>query len=207
MRLIVGCCCLSVLLCQIGHASTSKKIDSSLTVLLDFQDRHAAVPLKPLERELQGMFSDAHIHVNLKLKNTVRDYTEFKELVVFKLKGHCTLDNLPIGAISDERGPLAMTYSVDGEILPFGEVECDRLQRTMQGNPHATGLFRQSAFNTALARVMAHEIYHMLACSNVHTKSGVTKESLSTHELSSGALSFPPEVKRQLLIKENGPNR
>jgi predicted nucleotidyltransferase len=206
MRLIVGCC-LFVLFCQGSYASNSNESDSSLTVLLDFQDAHASVPLKPLQRELQGILSDAHIRVNVKLKSALPDYAEFKELVVFKLKGHCTLDGLPIAALSDERGPLAMTYSVDGEILPFGEVECDRLQRTVRANPHSMGLFRQSAFNTALARVIAHEIYHMLACSNVHTKSGVTKESLSALELSSGALSFPAEAKRRLLSKENGPDR
>ena len=101
-------------------------------------------------------------------------------------------ESLPIGALSDERGPLAMAYSSDGAILPFGEVECDRIRSSLErvvghGNP----VIYQSAFGSALGLVVAHEIYHMLSHSPDHTKTGVTKESLSAREMLSGSLSLP----------------
>ncbi len=109
------------------------------------------------------------------------------------------MNALPIGALSDERGPLAMTHSVDGELLPFGEVECDRvrtaLQRTVgRSNPEA----HQVEYGVALARVMAHEIYHMLAKSAAHTREGVTKQALSSTELSRETLRLSPPAQTAL---------
>lgn len=112
-------------------------------------------------------------------------------------------DGLPIGALSDERGPLAMAYSSDGVILPYGEVECDRIRQSLQrligrGNP---GTY-QSAFGAAMGLVVAHELYHMLARSPQHTENGITKESFSARDMLSGNLSLP-EVAR-LAMRESG---
>jgi hypothetical protein len=104
-------------------------------------------------------------------------------MVVLMRSADARLNGLPVYA----DGPLAMTHSVNGELLPFGEVECDRvrtaLQRTVgRGNPEA----HQTEYGVALARVMAHEIYHMLEKSAAHTKDGLSKEALSATELSRG---------------------
>lgn len=95
------------------------------------------------------------------------------------------MNALPIGALSDERGALAMTYSVDGELLGFGEVECDHVRGCIlralgTGNPAA----QEPLYGQALARVMAHELYHMLVHSSLHTRDGLTKERLSGWDLS-----------------------
>ena len=85
-----------------------------------------------------------------------------------------------------------MAYSSDGTVLPFGEVECDRVRDSVrrvlgQGNSRAF----DSIYASAIGMVMAHEMYHMLANSPLHTKSGVTKESLTAHELLDPGLSLP----------------
>ena len=92
-----------------------------------------------------------------------------------------------------------MTYSVDGQLLSFGEVECDRVRRSVQqavgkGDPEK----HQVALGVALARVMAHEMYHMMSNSSVHTKDGVTKESLSARELSQEMLPFSRKAQSAL---------
>lgn len=38
----------------------------------------------------------------------------------------------PVPYRYDERGPLAFTHSVDGEILPFSEVACDKVRSSLQ---------------------------------------------------------------------------
>jgi hypothetical protein len=165
----------------------------AVTVLMEFTGVRSATSLNALKSELQTILSDSHLHLDLQLKSGRPDTSVSGDLVLFKMKGECTMNALPVGALSDERGPLAMTHSVNGELLPFGEVECDRvrtaLQRTVgRSNPEA----HQTEYGIALARVMAHEIYHMLAKSAAHTKEGVTKEALSSRELSSGTLRLAP---------------
>ena len=104
---------------------------------------------------------------------------------------------LPVGVLSDERGPLAMTYSSDGELLHFGEVECDRVRQSLQrvlgkGYPER----REAALGMALGVVMAHEMYHMIANAKDHTGEGITKHSLSAEEMLAGRLSIPDAARK-----------
>lgn len=165
---------------QGGEQSTP----AAVTVLLDFEQTHSTAPLSAMRRELQKIMGAAGVSVDVQLKSETAEHEQFSRLVFFKMKGACTMNALPVGALSDERGPLAMTYTSDGKLLPFGEVECDRVRESVErtlgrGDPEG----QQLAYGTALARVMAHEIYHMIANSKGHTKDGATRESLSSREL------------------------
>lgn len=192
--LFLGCVPLS-------HAAGPDVASPSLpiTVVLDFEQPHSSVSLESLQHELQRILAAARLKVDLRLNSDLPNAPQFRDVVLFKMKGHCTMEALPIGALSDERGALAMTYSVDGTLLPFGEVECDRVRESIQrslgkGNPE----IHQAAFGVALARVIAHEMYHMITNSSIHTKEGVTKESLSGRELSQDVMSYPSRAKSAL---------
>ena len=163
-----------------------------VTVLVSFEHSHPAASLNAMEHQLDSMLAGTGLKLVLRDRSAVPPRAEFGELLVFKMKGHCSMDALPVAALSDERGPLAMAYSSDGTVLPFGEVECDTVRHSLQRlvgkyNPRAY----QSAFDAALGMVMAHEIYHMLAQTPEHTHRGVTKASLSAQELFEGKLSLP----------------
>jgi hypothetical protein len=157
---------------------------AAVTVILDFEQANWTAPLPAMKRELQNIMKSAGVRVDVQLKSEAAEHAQFSRLVLFKMKGACTMNALPVGALSDERGPLAMTYTSDGKLLPFGEVECDRVRESVErtlgrGDPEG----KQLAYGTALARVMAHEMYHMIANSKSHTKDGATRESLSSREL------------------------
>jgi hypothetical protein len=99
------------------------------------------------------------------------------------------MDSFP--ALLDERGPLAFTFTTDGRILPFGEVKCDRLRDSiktaMSGADYKQG---NQLLGRAMGRVLAHELYHMLAQSKGHAKGGVARESLSARQLIAEQLDF-----------------
>ena len=175
--------------------SAKPEVAVPVTVLLDFEQPHSPASFLALKQELARILTPARFAVDLRIRSEVSASAEFRELVLFKMKGACTMSALPIDALSDERGALAMTYSVDGQVLPFGEVECDRVRLSVQravgrGSSEA----HQAAFGVALARVMAHEMYHMIAKSSAHTKGGITKKSLSGRELSQETLPLPGEA-------------
>jgi hypothetical protein len=197
MRLVAFFCCL---LASAGLLCASSNPDlRPVTVVMDFTGVRSAASLNALRTELQTILADSHLQIDLQLRSNWADAPVSGDLVLFKMKGYCTMNAIPIGALSDERGPLAMTHVVDGELLPFGEVECDRvrtaLQRTVgRSNPEA----HQVEYGVALARVMAHEIYHMLAKSAAHTREGITKEALSSAELSREPLRLSPAAQTAL---------
>ena len=191
MRLVALCCLLAFASVTEAETTANTVSASALTVLLDFDQKPSSISVAALGHELQNILAESRMKIDVRMKNEISEHAEFEGLVLFRMKGACSIDSLPIGALSDERGALAMTYAVNGEMLPFGEVQCDRvrrsIQRTLQGGTSRT---RETALGIALARVMAHEMYHMLSNSRLHTKDGVTKESLSGRELLNNSLTF-----------------
>lgn len=191
----VALLCLFPAVCLLHAALNPATTALPVTVLLDFEQPHSSASLDAMQQELNRLLSPVRLKVDLRLKAEVPESAEFGELLLFKMKGSCTMKALPIGALSDERGPLAMTYSSNGQILSFGEVECDRVRESLQRvfgkrNPDA----HEAAYGVALARVMAHEMYHMMGNCAAHTKHGLTKESLSGRELSEDTLPLAAEA-------------
>jgi hypothetical protein len=171
----------------------------NVTVLVDFEKPYSTASIDAMRQELQTLFAPSGLKIDLRLKNQLPPGSEFNQLVVFKMKGACSMVAMPIGALSDERGPLAMTYSSDGELLHFGEVECDRVRQSLQrvlgkGYPEK----RQTALGMALGVVVAHEMYHMMANAKGHTAAGITKHSLSTDEMLDGDLSIPGVARKAM---------
>ncbi|HUP90599.1 MAG TPA: hypothetical protein VM100_14720 [Longimicrobiales bacterium] len=81
-------------------------------------------------------------------------------------------------------GALAFAHSSDGRILPFIEVKCDRVRnhaRAAFWGPDASR--SEYLYGRALARVVAHELYHVLTGRKEHTPAGLTRKSLSGMEL------------------------
>jgi predicted nucleotidyltransferase len=168
-----------------------------VTVLVDFEKPYSEASVDALRSELQTLFAPWGLKIDLRVKNQLPPGAEFNQLMVFKMKGACSMVSMPIGALSDERGPLAMTYSSDGELLHFGEVECDRVRHSLErvlGKGHSEK--RQTALGTALGMVMAHEMYHMMANVKGHTGAGVTKHSLSAEEMLAGDLAIPDAARK-----------
>jgi hypothetical protein len=164
-----------------------------VTVVLEFEHGGEHLPLSEVGPQLRKLLSGTNLQVELRLRSELPAHAQFGEVVLFKMKGHCVAGSaLPVDELSNPQGALAMTYMTDGEILPFGEVECDRVRQSLarlRSSDYASQSPRE--FGLALARVMAHEIYHMLSQSTVHTADGVTKESLSPRELVMPNMQFP----------------
>jgi hypothetical protein len=192
MRSVAFClCCVAF-----AQAATQK-----VTVLVNFQKPHSAVSVEAFRQELKDLLEPAGVTVELMLRSELGNYPEFSELVVFEMKGSCSMDaaSMPPEPTYDERGPLAKSYSSEGQILHFGEVECDRVRQCLQRvMGRGQSQKDQAPFGTALGIVVAHELYHMIAGEKAHTKSGLTKESLSARDLLNGGISIPRAAREAL---------
>jgi hypothetical protein len=169
-----------------------------LTIVLDIKDRHySAVSLTAMEAEAQRIFDTAGLKFDWRLKSDLPAHAQFANVVIFTLSGSCRMDMTPM--LIDERGPLAFTYTSDGEVLPFGEVRCDRVKASLQRSPQSIRAHDwNTTFGMALGRVMAHELYHMLSEQGGHTSEGVTKKSLSAQQLVSGSMRLDPEALQRI---------
>jgi len=111
------------------------------------------------------------------------------ELAVITFKGRCDVSG--ISGRGTQPGALGWTHVSDGNILPFSDVDCDRIRGFIQGAlvtiPKED---REEVFGRAVARVLAHELYHIFANTQRHGSCGVAKEAYSVQDLMSGGFAF-----------------
>jgi hypothetical protein len=155
----------------------------NLTVLLSIDGKASSAALKELKTELNAIMKDTGRTLDVRLRSQTAPNETFNDLVLVKLKGTCTMQRLV--PFMDERGPLAWTHSVDGAVLPFAEVSCDRIANAVAGA--LWGGERKQAdqlLGRALGRVLAHELYHILGKTHEHNADGsLAKEALSAKQL------------------------
>jgi hypothetical protein len=162
---------------------------SAVTLVLQFDQAYSARSLDVMEREVALIVSESGVKVDWKLLADVRSSDSFEFLVVVRFRGACNMEPAP--PLGDERGYYGKTYVTDGSVLPFSEVECDKISSSIRpAMSRGQWRDRDSILGRALGRVLAHELFHMLAKTQHHAGEGVTKSALSPAQLISGKLSM-----------------
>ena len=88
-------------------------------------------------------------------------------------------------------GALGWTHVSDGAILPFSEIDCDRIRQFVQKELlYRKPAEREEIFGRAIARVVAHELYHIFANTHHHGSDGVAKAAYTVQELLSDDFVF-----------------
>jgi hypothetical protein len=145
-----------------------------------------------LQQELQRVLLPAGIQ--LLWPTGPEDKTkESERLVVGSFDGNCSAGELPLlKPIGIPKDTLADTLvSRRGRVLPFFHVDCTSVVRTLRPVlDHVSMPMRDAILGRALARVIAHEIYHILAQSTDHAESGVAKPQFSLRDLMAERLDF-----------------
>jgi hypothetical protein len=148
--------------------------------------------------ELNRIFRRTPMRVEVKDRKDLRPGTDVPDLVYFRVKGDCRVR--PTDPVYlDERGPLGLTYLNDGEMTSFGEVRCDKVRAAarsaMWGGDYARAA---ELMGRALARVMAHEVFHMVARETQHSHEGVFKRSLTGKQLIQDTLELQNQDSERL---------
>lgn len=163
----------------------------NLTVLLDIEQKHSQRALTEMRKELAKVFKPTNLTLDVRLRQDTKPEETFSDVVLVKLKGTCRMQNY--APLMDERGPFAWTHTVDGKILPFSEVACDHVARSIQQAIGSESRDRDRLLGRALARVMAHEIVHMVGKCSDHSHAGVFRHALSGRQLIAEKLELEPE--------------
>jgi hypothetical protein len=161
-------------------------------LLLRFDNPPALTFITTMQTEVTRLLVPADLRVRWMTPEDLGAQT-FTRALVFSFHGDCRA--LPAETAS-ERVPLpvilAETAVSESTILPFGEVNCDRLRGFLSGEgPRGAGV--ESRLGLATARVVAHEMYHVLLQTKEHGKTGISRAAHTPSALLSKSLRFDDE--------------
>jgi hypothetical protein len=179
----------SLVACAIALlASTASAADNgrSVTVLLDFRGDASPRAVDALQTELTKLMRPAGIEFGYRIGSELGPGPEPTDIVVVRFKGKCRRD--AVSPLLDESGPFAITHVSHGEILPFAEVACDRVRTSIRSITN--GNVTDDVLGRALARVVAHEMFHIFAGTPHHGEEGVARHALTSRDLTADNIRF-----------------
>jgi hypothetical protein len=180
---------LSLLLVALPAIGQERRADPPIALYTSFQQPVSPTVLQALRDELDGLMEPALMHLEWRSLSGVSGSEVASELAVVKFLGRCDVDALEMKA--GHPGALGWTHVSDGIILPFADVDCDRIRSFVQKDlmfVHASD--REEAFGRAVARVLAHELFHIFTQTAHHGSDGVGKSAFTVQELLSDDFQF-----------------
>ena len=137
--------------------------------------------LGEMKSELSALMERAGFEIDW-LAMPVSNGTVAGDLVVVEFRGSCVA---PSALVRRSRiVQMGSSAVADGKVLPFSWVDCTAVAQLIE--PYMTRqqrAQRELVYGRAMARVLAHEFYHVLGRTLSHTASGLTKARLEPRDL------------------------
>jgi hypothetical protein len=159
-------------------------ISPTVGVYMNFEAAPVGTALEFMQREVDKLLEPAGVKVNWRLTRDNRGDEAYSRLMVLKFIGACRADWSVQARVDDEAAAVGDTEVAEGQVLPFSEVRCDVVRRALSYLAPATSKEqRQEALGVAMGRIVAHELYHVLARTTLHAEKGLAKASQTLRDL------------------------
>jgi hypothetical protein len=171
-----------------------------IALYTQFQQEPPQAVTDALRDELEFIMAPLGLRFEWRSLPNVRGDEIAVELAVLTFKGRCDVTGLLPRTTNP--GALGWTHVSDGNILPFSDIECDRIRGFIQKDLLAVHPEeREDAYGRAIARVVAHELYHIFANTSQHGSFGVGKSAYTAQELLSDDFQF--EAKESMALRNS----
>jgi len=150
-----------------------------VTLILQFEAQHSEPSVNEMKRELQNLMRPSGVELSWRSLDEISSKDSFPSVVVVTFHGTCQTKPIAPPLPTD---PVALAYAhvSNGTVIPFADVECDRVRSSLTSTPGARS---DLLFGRALGRVLAHELHHIIGQTRAHTQQGVSRKSLSARDL------------------------
>jgi hypothetical protein len=137
-----------------------------------------------MQRELETLMQTAGYNVEWKALGSSSGDTD-GAIAVVELRGTCRPPEGNSYVEPAEDGASLASTAVDGnQVLPFSWIQCGTLTRFLAPSLARTAPGqRDFLYGRAMGRLLAHELYHLLANTRGHAGSGVGKSAFSARDL------------------------
>jgi hypothetical protein len=158
----------------------------------DYVGDGAQGALAAMKAEAGSILAAAGIDADWRPMENSNGMEAVSALVVVSLKGKCSFHTpLHTPRLPARAGPFGWTPITDNQVLPFCHIDCDRVRSVVGPSlRHLPQAQQNRILGRALGRVLAHELYHILAGTREHARTGVAKAYLSVSELVLGSIGL-----------------
>jgi hypothetical protein len=185
-----------------GWSETRVAPFAPITLYTQFEQAPPAAVLEALQDEVASIMAPIGLRFQWRDLAKSGAHEVSAELAVVTFMGHCDAAGLTSG--SRFEGALGWTHVSDGQILPFTDIDCDRVRQfTQSGLLMFRGDDRAARYGRALGRVLAHELYHIFAHTSRHGSVGVAKETYNMQDLLANDFQF--QAKESRMLRTNRP--
>jgi len=175
-------CCILGCLPVVG-ADRSGSPESAVVVYLAAPIPQSALPY--LRHEAQTLLESAGYSVEWRDASNSRGL-DASNLVVVDFDGDCNAPATPSTNAAPASSGQRLAYAAvqDGAIAPFVRVDCGAVRATLASLADREAPARRSyLYGRAIGRLIAHELYHVLARTQDHAPAGVGKPCFTAADL------------------------
>jgi len=185
---------LSLLAAAAVAGKTRQEPETVFALVLTFEEDFSRLALNSMQRELEYILNPFDLRFEWRLGPQDRRERIANLLVSVHLRGSCTIspserpvDSLPLRV-------LGRTEMSDGKTLSYCAVDCDKVRSIIQSSVNNEAFVQmQALLGQALGRVLAHEVYHILAATRQHRSNGIGKGLVTPEDLVDGVMRLEPE--------------
>jgi hypothetical protein len=162
---------------------------SAITVYTQFDHDYSSASIEQMKEELVLLMSPLGLDIAWRDLNRAQGNEVSAELVVVTFKGSCDMqESIPAGV---QTGALGWTHMSDGAILPFSDVDCDKIRRFIAPELRFVAADRREVvYGKAMGRVLAHELYHVFTNTTRHAGWGIAKGFYTSRDLVAERFEF-----------------
>jgi hypothetical protein len=148
---------------------------SSLGIFVDFSNAPAPGAVREMKQQVAALLNTSGMVLQWRTVQENRGAESFDQLVVVRFKGRCVARPGTPDLLDWDHVTLASTVVRDGHVLPYSEVDCDQVRRSLGEKVGWLG--------RALGVVVAHEVQHVLQNTIRHATTGWMKRALDWKDL------------------------
>jgi len=167
-------------LLALSASATVASAATELTIILQFDGRHSDLSVSEMKRELQSLMRDSGTALSWRNSAELAAGESFPRVVVARFHGSCQMMPLAAPLLGDGE-PLGYSHISNGEMIPFADVECDRVRAELRTRHGAPG--DDLTLGRAMGRILAHELHHIIDHTRTHARTGIMRKSLSPQDL------------------------
>lgn len=174
-----------------------------VAIYMSFDGAHSAQAVEAMQSEVASLTKRRPLNLRWIPLESPRSDESFSDLMVVKFHGNCNMEGIQFLfnelGLEGEGGALGSTWKTDNHVLPYSELQCDRIRRSIA--PLAIGNApneRESLLGRAMGRVLAHELFHVFANTDKHGHDGVAKPGYTRKDLVADRFEFDAKDVRRM---------